>query len=280
MVCDNGTGVSVGQVFASSCTPQLLNASWCLQFVKCGFAGANFPTAIFPCVVGRPLPANAGLPNAASPSGSQVPNTSQHHVVRPTSESLSYECTYLPLQVPRHGTEATSVSCREFLWASNAQKLRFFVQGVLVGEQCSGQAQRLDLSYPISHGVVQSWEDMHHVWDHTWRVLGLDAAARSRSRILLTEPPLNPLASRRRLLDTMLVHYGFAGVQLQVQAVLTLYAQGARISNLKVTYWAHMPCAGAAVLHVQLCCHTIISCRAHAPARDVARQASALAMVP
>ncbi|KNC49370.1 actin-like protein 2 [Thecamonas trahens ATCC 50062] len=32
IVCDNGTG-----------------------FVKCGFAGANFPTAIFPCMVGRPI---------------------------------------------------------------------------------------------------------------------------------------------------------------------------------------------------------------------------------
>jgi hypothetical protein len=26
-----------------------------LQFVKCGFAGANFPTAIFPSLVGRPI---------------------------------------------------------------------------------------------------------------------------------------------------------------------------------------------------------------------------------
>jgi actin-related protein len=26
-----------------------------LQFVKCGFAGANFPTAIFPSMVGRPI---------------------------------------------------------------------------------------------------------------------------------------------------------------------------------------------------------------------------------
>ena len=24
------------------------------QFVKCGFAGENFPTAVFPCMVGRP----------------------------------------------------------------------------------------------------------------------------------------------------------------------------------------------------------------------------------
>ncbi|TQD90043.1 hypothetical protein C1H46_024358 [Malus baccata] len=32
VVCDNGTG-----------------------YVKCGFAGENFPTSVFPCVVGRPL---------------------------------------------------------------------------------------------------------------------------------------------------------------------------------------------------------------------------------
>lgn len=26
-----------------------------MQYVKCGFSGENFPTAVFPCVVGRPM---------------------------------------------------------------------------------------------------------------------------------------------------------------------------------------------------------------------------------
>jgi actin-related protein 2 len=26
-----------------------------VQFVKCGFAGDNFPAAVFPCLVGRPM---------------------------------------------------------------------------------------------------------------------------------------------------------------------------------------------------------------------------------
>lgn len=26
-----------------------------MQYVKCGFAGENFPTSVFPCVVGRPM---------------------------------------------------------------------------------------------------------------------------------------------------------------------------------------------------------------------------------
>lgn len=32
VVCDNGTG-----------------------YVKCGFAGENFPTSVFPCLVGKPM---------------------------------------------------------------------------------------------------------------------------------------------------------------------------------------------------------------------------------
>lgn len=27
----------------------------CLQFVKCGYAGSNFPAHIFPSMVGRPI---------------------------------------------------------------------------------------------------------------------------------------------------------------------------------------------------------------------------------
>ena len=27
----------------------------CVQFVKCGYAGDNFPAAVFPCLVGRPM---------------------------------------------------------------------------------------------------------------------------------------------------------------------------------------------------------------------------------
>ena len=56
----------------------------------------------------------------------------------------------------------------------------------------------LDISYPIDNGQVQDWEAMEAVWDHTFEhVLKLDAAARARTYILLTEPPLNPLSNRQ-----------------------------------------------------------------------------------
>lgn len=87
--------------------------------------------------------------------------------------------------------------------------------------------KELDISYPISNGLVQNWEEMQSVWDYTFEhALRVDSHARASSRILLTEPPLNPLSNRHRLLETMFETYNFQGAQVQIQAVLTLYAQG------------------------------------------------------
>ncbi|XP_065625888.1 actin-related protein 2-like, partial [Quercus suber] len=45
-------------------------------------------------------------------------------------------------------------------------------------------------------------------------------------KILLTDPPLNPSKNREKMVETMFEKYNFAGVFIQIQAVLTLYAQG------------------------------------------------------
>ena len=65
---------------------------------------------------------------------------------------------------------------------------------------------------------------MQHVWNHTfYDQLHIDPA---ECKILLTDPPMNPKENRDRLLQTMFEHYGFAAAFIQIQAVLTLYAQG------------------------------------------------------
>lgn len=52
-----------------------------------------------------------------------------------------------------------------------------------------------------SNGVVESWEDMGRVWDHTFGdVLRVDPAAGGCS-IMLTEPPMNPRSNRQRMLE-------------------------------------------------------------------------------
>jgi actin-related protein 2 len=42
------------------------------------------------------------------------------------------------------------------------------VQDIVVGTAASEQRQQLEVTYPISNGIVQNWEDMGHIWDHTF----------------------------------------------------------------------------------------------------------------
>ncbi|CAI5975538.1 unnamed protein product [Closterium sp. NIES-64] len=73
---------------------------------------------------------------------------------------------------------------------------------ILVGSQCMEQqqgGQRVELTYPIHNGVVQRWDDMGHVWDYTFNTaLKIDP---SESKILLTDPPLNPTKNRQRMVS-------------------------------------------------------------------------------
>lgn len=102
--------------------------------------------------------------------------------------------------------------------------LVFSMQDIVVGQECSCQRHNLEVTYPITNGIVQKWDDMQHIWSHTfYEQLHIDP---SDCKILLTDPPLNPKENRARLLQTMFEQYGFAAAFIQIQAVLTLYAQG------------------------------------------------------
>lgn len=73
-------------------------------------------------------------------------------------------------------------------------------------------------------GIVRNWEDMCHVWDHTfYDQLQIDP---TNCRILLTEPPLNPINNRKKMFEMMFEKYKFHSTYIAIQAVLTLYAQG------------------------------------------------------
>merc|ERR1712165_588660 len=66
---------------------------------------------------------------------------------------------------------------------------------------------------------------MMHLWDYTFgpEKMNLDP---TECLIMLTEPPMNPLKNREKMLEVMFEKYGFHGAYLAIQAVLTLYAQG------------------------------------------------------
>jgi actin-related protein 2 len=93
----------------------------------------------------------------------------------------------------------------------------------MVGEEASIARSMLNLSYPLENGIIKDWTDAKHVWDYTFKEkLKIDP---TDCQILLTEPPLNPLKNRSLMLQMMFENYGFKGVYVAIQAILTLYAQ-------------------------------------------------------
>merc|ERR1712093_258865 len=141
IVCDNGTG-----------------------FVKCGFAGSNFPASIFPSMVGRPI-------------------------LRSEEKFDNVE-----------------------------------IKDIMVGDEASKLRSMLQITYPLDNGIVRNWEDAEHVWNYTFfEKLKVDP---KDCKILLTEPPMNPLANREKMVQVMFEKYGFKAAYIAIQAVLTLYAQG------------------------------------------------------
>jgi len=76
----------------------------------------------------------------------------------------------------------------------------------------------------MENGIVKRWDDMEHLWDYTfYEKMKIDTTGR---KILLTEPPLNPLKNREQMCQKMFEKYSFGGVYVAIQAVLALYAQG------------------------------------------------------
>ncbi|KAL7276143.1 Actin-related protein 2 [Rhizina undulata] len=98
------------------------------------------------------------------------------------------------------------------------------VKDIMVGDDAAAVRNMLQITYPMENGIIKRWDDMQHVWDYTFsEKLQVDPRGR---KILLTEPPMNPLSNREKMCEVMFERYGFGGVYVAIQAVLALYAQG------------------------------------------------------
>ena len=94
----------------------------------------------------------------------------------------------------------------------------------MVGQEAADVRSMLDIKYPLSEGIVKNWDDMEILWDYTFNEkLKITP---SECKILLTEAPRNPIKNRQKFCEYMFETFGFQGMYLQIQAVLTLYAQG------------------------------------------------------
>ncbi|GAA55560.1 actin-related protein 2, partial [Clonorchis sinensis] len=99
------------------------------------------------------------------------------------------------------------------------------VQDIMIGDEASELRQLLEISYPMENGIVRNWDDMILLYDYIFGPKKMNVDPK-HSKILLTEPPLNPLKNREKMVEVMFEKYGFNAVYIAIQATLTLYAQG------------------------------------------------------
>ena len=99
-----------------------------------------------------------------------------------------------------------------------------WIPNFYAGDEAMSKRGVLNLTYPISRGSIVNWEKMERIWQHTfYNELRIDP---SEHPILLTEPPLNPKASRERMAQVMFEAFDFPAVYVSTKAVLALYASG------------------------------------------------------
>ena len=58
------------------------------------------------------------------------------------------------------------------------------------------------MNYPVAAGIVECWEDMEKVWNHTF-FNELRCNPSECGGVLLTEAPRNPKANREKMVEIM-----------------------------------------------------------------------------
>ncbi|KAA8906204.1 hypothetical protein DIURU_001146 [Diutina rugosa] len=98
------------------------------------------------------------------------------------------------------------------------------IKDIMCGDEAAKVRSLLEVSYPMENGIIKNWEDMEHLWDYSFYER-LKQPTQGQ-KVLLTEPPMNPLRNREEMVRIMFEKYQFDGVYVAIQAVLALYAQG------------------------------------------------------
>ncbi|KAI4749117.1 Actin/actin-like protein [Aureobasidium sp. EXF-12298] len=117
-----------------------------------------------------------------------------------------------------------SIVGRPILRTEEQAGLDVQLKDIMCGDEAAAARSMLQITYPMENGIVKRWDDMQHLWDYTFfEKMKVDPTGR---KILLTEPPMNPLKNREMMAEVMFERYNFGGVYVAIQAVLALYAQG------------------------------------------------------
>ncbi|KAH3901036.1 Actin-related protein 2 [Saccharomycodes ludwigii] len=99
------------------------------------------------------------------------------------------------------------------------------LKDTMIGDEAQQVRSYLQIAYPMENGIIKNWVDMELLWDYAF-FEKMKLPTTSGCKVLLTEPPMNPIKNRQTMCEVMFEKYDFGGVYVAIQAVLALYAQG------------------------------------------------------
>lgn len=98
------------------------------------------------------------------------------------------------------------------------------VKDFYVGKDAIAKRGVLSLTYPVANGIVDNWDDMTKIWEHTYyNELRCEPTERP---VHLTEAPKNPTKNREKMTEIFFDTFQVPAFFVSVQAVLSLYASG------------------------------------------------------
>ena len=104
-----------------------------------------------------------------------------------------------------------------------AKKQNAELKDFYVGEEVEANVDNVIVKTPIDAGVVNDWDLMEKIWEHTFHLLQVEPEER---RVFLTEPPHNPKQNREQMAEIMFDKFMVGSLHVGMQAVMSLYAVG------------------------------------------------------
>ncbi|EGR34849.1 hypothetical protein IMG5_000770 [Ichthyophthirius multifiliis] len=94
---------------------------------------------------------------------------------------------------------------------------------IMVGDEAAPYQAMLELSKPVEEGIVKNWDDMEIIWDYCFKKVKQNTQG---STILMTEAVLNPDENKKNMAELLFEKFQFGRMQIGIQALLSLYAEG------------------------------------------------------
>jgi actin-related protein 2 len=98
---------------------------------------------------------------------------------------------------------------------------------IMIGDEIIPVRSLLELSYPITEGIIENDEDMYLLWNYcTTKKLGFSEEEMKEKTILITEAPSNPLKNKQKMMEILFEKMGVKRMMIEPQAKLTLICEG------------------------------------------------------